>query len=446
LKVRPYGFIIIYYMDGDAARRRRLWLRRLAFIAAAAGALTASYFWGRYVEPPPKRLDAGRVALLVGATEPPEQLGGRTPYWRIVRGEETLYAGESAVFAPDVAGYGGAFDLFVVVDDEGNIERVVLIRHNETPSYLERVADFLTSFTGLAATAPLEPGRDVDVITRATVTSDAFAAAARTTARKLVAEALGRDVVLEGEGERWDWPWAVAVLAFFGAALWARRRPNEIIRIIFAFAAVGVLGFWAGRFVSVGDVGRFALLKFPPVGPRLSLYLLLGGGVVAAVIFGNVYCGWLCPFGAVSELLYKLPLKKLTVAPRFGRRLSGLRFIIFCVVVGAIVATRDLGAASYEPFDDLFAYAAAGVSLLFLIAVLAISIFHYRFFCRYLCAAGAFLGEVAAVGRRASAPGGEGARVPAGVCPTAAIAEAGSDFDATLCIECGRCRKARGDF
>jgi len=122
--------------------------------------------------------------------------------------------------------------------------------------------------------------------------------------------------------------------------------------------------------------------------------------------------------------------------------LSGLRFIILCVVVAAVIATRELGAASYEPFDDLFAYTAAGVALLFLIAVLAASIFHYRFFCRYLCAAGALLGEVAAVGRRASGPGGDGGRAPAGVCPTAAIAEGGGDFDAALCIECGRCRKA----
>jgi len=431
-------------MTEKGVRRRRPWLRRLAFVSAAAAVLTASYFWGRHVEPPPKPLDADRVALLVGATERPERLGGRAPYWRIRRGDQTLYAGESAVFAPELAGYGGPFDLLVVVDGDGNIERVVLIRHNETPSYLGGVADFLSSFAGLAATAPLEPGRDVDAITRATVTSEAFAGAARVTARKIVAEALGRDVVLESEKEGWDWPWALVVAAFFGAAAWARRRPAEIVRVVLACAAVGVLGFWAGRFVSIGDVGRFALLKFPPFGPRLSLYLLLGGSVALGLFFGNIYCGWLCPFGAASELLYKLPFKKLTVAPEFGRRLSGLRFIIMCVVVAAIVATRDLGAASYEPFDDLFAYGAAGVSLLFLIAVLAASIFHYRFFCRYLCGAGAFLGEVAALGRRASGAGRKYDREHAGVCPTAAMTEGGEDFDATLCIECGRCRKVRG--
>jgi NosR/NirI family nitrous oxide reductase transcriptional regulator len=430
-------------MDGDGAIRRRLWLRRLAFISAAAAVLAASYFWGRRVEPPPKKLDAERVALLTGATERPERLGGKAPYWRIRRGDDTLYAAESAVFAPDIMGYGGPFDLLVVVDAEGNFERVVLIRHNETPSYLGSVADFLSSFAGLAPTAPLEPGRDVDAITRATVTSEAFAAAARLTGRRILAEALGRDVALEGGGKEWDWPWALVGAAFFGAAVWARRRPPEWLRAAFAAAAVGVLGFWAGRFVSIGDVGRFVLWKFPPFGPRLSLYLLLGGSVAVALFFGNVYCGWLCPFGAASELLYKLPFKKLTVAPAFSRRLSGLRFIILCVVVAVVVATRELGAAAYEPFDDLFAYAAGGASLLFLVAVLAASVFHYRFFCRYLCAAGAFLGEVAAVGRRAAGVAREGFGASPGVCPTAAISAPGEAADAALCIECGRCRRAR---
>jgi polyferredoxin len=253
--------------------------------------------------------------------------------------------------------------------------------------------------------------------------------------------ALGRDVPPGGGREGRDWPWALVVAAFFGAALWARRGVPEWLRAAFAAAAVGVLGFWAGRFVSIGDVGRLVLWKFPPFGPRLSLYVLLGGGAVLTLFFGNVYCGWLCPFGALTELLYKIPVRKLEVAAGFARRLSGLRFIILCVVVAAFVASRDLGVASYEPFDDLFAYAAAGVSLLFLVAVLAISVFHYRFFCRYLCAAGALLGEVAAVGRRPRRLACRDCGECVNVCPTAAITANRETVDATLCLECGRCRR-----
>jgi NosR/NirI family nitrous oxide reductase transcriptional regulator len=409
----------------------------LVVVATFAG----SYFWGRHVEPPPKELDANRVALLTGATEPPERVDGGITYWRLRRGDETLYAAETASSAPEVVGYGGPFDLLVVVDRSGDVDRVVLVRHNETPSYVEDVAGFFSSFAGRPATAPLEPGRDVDAITRATVTSEAFAAAARITSRKILNAALGRDVPIEGGKEDWDWPWALAAAAFFGAAIWARRRPAEWVRVVFAAAAVGVLGFWAGRFVSIGDVGRLVLWKFPPFGPRLSLYLLLLGGAALAVFFGNIYCGWLCPFGALAEILYKIPVRKLRVAPRFARRLSGLRFVVLCVAVATFIATWDLGVARYEPFDDLFAYAAAGMSLLFLVAVLAISAFHYRFFCRYLCAAGALLGEVAAAGRPPPRVECRECGECAKVCPTAAVIVNREVVDAALCIECGRCRR-----
>ncbi len=419
----------------------RRWLRRSIFIAAVAGVMAGSRLWGNYAEPPPRPLTAARVAALTGATEPPVKVGGKTQYWRIRRGGETLYAGESKELAAAVRGYGGPFNLLVVVDGAGEIDRLILIRHNETPSYLAGIKDFFASFKGLSPTAALEPGRDVDVITRATISSNAFAAAARLSGRKILRAALARDVVLGGEEASWDWPWALVAVVFFAAAAWARRRSPELLRIMFLAAALGVWGFRAGRFVSIGDVGRFALWRFPPLGARLSLYVLLGGGALAALLWGNIYCGWLCPFGALTEFLYKVPGRKLLVAPRFARRLGGVRFAVLGAVVAAIIATRTLGAANYEPFDDLFTYAAAGWGLIFLLIVLVASVFHYRFFCKYLCAAGAALGEVAALGRRPPRLACGGCDACVAACPMAAIRTNRETVDAALCIECGRCRR-----
>ncbi len=401
-----------------------------------------SYFWGRHVEPPPRPLDARRVALLTGAAEPPEKIPGRVPIWRVRRGDETLYAAESALLAPGVRGYGGPLDILIVVDAEGNFDQLILLRHHETPSYVSGVKDFLASFAGRSPAAPLVPGEDVDAITRATVSSDAVAAAARLTGRKILNAALGRSVPLNEKKEPVDWPWALGIAAFFGAAIWARRRPAEWLRLGFLAVAAGVLGFWAGRFASVGDIARFALWEFPPFGSRLSIYVLLGGGAAVALFFGNLYCGWLCPFGALTEILYKIPVPKITVPPSFARRLTALRLVALGAVIAAAGATRDLGAAAYEPFDDLFARVAAGWSLVFLAALLVVSVVHYRFFCRYLCAAGAALGAVAACARRSPIPGCEGCGECVAVCPTAAVLSSRGDIDLSLCNECGRCRRA----
>jgi len=418
------------------------WRRRALLAAAVAAVMAFSFFWGRRHEPPRPALDGRRVSLLVGATEPAERVRGRAPYWRIRRGDETLYAGETAVLAPDVRGYGGPFNLLVVIDGQGSFERVVLLEHRETPSYLSDLRDFFASFVGASAGAPLEAGRDVDAITRATVSSRAFATAARVAGRKVANAALGTSFPVEERVAPWDWRWALGVAAFFVAAAWARRRAPRLLRLGLLAAAVGVLGFWGGRFVAIGDVGRLVLWKFPPWGERLSLYALLLGGAGLALFFGNLYCGWLCPFGAVTEILYEIPVPKLTAPPAFARRLSAGRVVVLGAVVAVVVATRRLGVAAYEPFDDLFAFAAAGWSLLFLVGVLAASAFHYRFFCRYLCAAGALLGEFAAAGRRERVTGCKECGDCVAACPAGAIVSRRGDVDRSLCFECGRCRRA----
>jgi hypothetical protein len=416
----------------------RLNVRRLLTGGVIAGILAFSYFWGRRVQPPPAPLTAARVALLLGASERPEYVAGKTPYWRVRAGDRTLYAAESSRLAPDVKGYGGGFDLLVVIDESATVERLVLLRHRETASYLDDLKLFLASFNGLPADGRFRPGDDVDAMTRATVSSDAFARAARLTGRRLANAALRRDFPLPREKRPGDWAWAAGVAAAFAAATVLSRRPlKEGWRVAALAATAALFGFWGGRFISVGDIGRVVLFQFPPLVPRLGVYVLLAGAAVTALIWGNVYCGWLCPFGAVAELLYKIPGPKLVVPAPAARRVTVVRVAFLGAALGVIVATRRLGVAAYEPFDDLFAFTARGLALLFLIITLGVSVFHYRFFCRYLCAAGAAAGEVAAVGLRA------GRVVSGGPCPAGAIADSGV-LDAALCFECGRCRRPGG--
>jgi len=428
-------------MISAAAGLKRFGQRRAAFLAAVAVVFTTSGLWGRRVDAPPARLDSRGVAPLVGATELPEKVKGPFPYWRIRRGEEVLFAAESRAAARDIMGYGGPFNILVVINAEGNIDRVVIVSHRETPSYLAGAKEFLRSFAGLPADAAFVPGRDIDVITRATVSSSAFAAAVRATGRALLRAALGRDVVLPAKRRAWDWKWAAVIAVFYIAAAWVRRRPPEWLRVAMAAAAAGILGFWAGRFISLGDVGRFVLWRFPPWAENLSLYTLLPGAILLALVVGNVYCGWLCPFGAAAELLYKIPLPKITAPAPFVRKLTAARVVVLAAAMAFIVASRDAGVAAYEPFDDIFARVAAAWSLVFLLVVLAASAVHYRFFCRYLCAVGALLAEVTAAGRRSFVGPGAASGDAAANCPTFAIKPSPPRFDAALCIECGRCRR-----
>jgi NosR/NirI family nitrous oxide reductase transcriptional regulator len=418
-------------------------LRRRIYVAAfVVVVLAVSFAWGLVLKAKEPGLSADEVRAFAGATGEPEERGRPFHHWRVALGDGeggVVFTSADAGYEP--TGYGGPINVLVLLAPDGTVKKVKLLEHTETPSYMRGVDAFVEKFRGAPASAPLTVGEDIDAMTRATVSSEAIADAVRLSARRAASEIYGLDVPTEEKGVAVDWPWALAALGFFVLAFLGRRIAVDNVRLTILIAAAGVLGFWGGRFVAVGDVGRFALLTFPPLLPRLSLYILFVGGAIAALIWGNLYCGWICPFGALSELLHKIPVPKLKVSPRFARRAARLRVFILAVIIGLIVGTRALDAGGYEPFDQAFAWVGGTLAFVFLAFVLIASVVHYRFFCRYLCAVGGIFGELAAAGRRVPAPTAcEGCHECVKACDMNAIYGERETYVARhICIECGKC-------
>jgi NosR/NirI family transcriptional regulator, nitrous oxide reductase regulator len=116
----------------------------------------------------------------------------------------------------------------------------------------------------------------------------------------------------------------------------------------------------------------------------------------------GLFCGWLCPFGSLSELLYKvggaIGLK------RFQRRLpralhDKLKWIKYGVFFGLFgVSMFSMGwaemLAEVEPFKTTFLvgwFQRSWPYTLFAAGILGLSIFVERPFCKYLCPLGASL-------------------------------------------------------
>ena len=144
-----------------------------------------------------------------------------------------------------------------------------------------------------------------------------------------------------------------------------------------------------------GAVGACPLGSF-----QTGVMLLLG------VVFGRVICGFLCPFGLVQELLYKLPTKKAGKS-QWTRRLSLLKYVILVLFVIVIPLTYAVpgfckyicpvgtleGGLFFVTVDSQIR-ALAGKLFLWKTGVLAVilisSVFLFRSFCRFLCPLGAF--------------------------------------------------------
>ena len=165
---------------------------------------------------------------------------------------------------------------------------------------------------------------------------------------------------------------------------------------------------------------------------KVSLYVL---GCMAAfgVLLGRFVCGWLCPFGLVQDLLYKIPVGFIrrkepakndrALAGRRAKRknLPGHRYLIYLkyvilalfVVILPMTVTNFMGMgdpwfckyicpsgtllagfpmlAMNEPLRGALGLLFSWKTLVLLVVIM-LSVFYYRPFCKYLCPLGAFYG------------------------------------------------------
>jgi len=134
-------------------------------------------------------------------------------------------------------------------------------------------------------------------------------------------------------------------------------------------------------------------------------YLALGWVLIAAttLVWGrSLFCGWLCPYGAIQELLIKLrirltPFKRsLEFPPKLRAALKPLRYAIFLLLFSISlfsIETAEL-LAEVEPFKTTWNVGVLNRSAPFVVywfALILAALIMERFFCRYLCPLGAAL-------------------------------------------------------
>lgn len=134
-------------------------------------------------------------------------------------------------------------------------------------------------------------------------------------------------------------------------------------------------------------------------------YYILGLLILFGVLFGRMICGFLCPFGLIQEIIYKIPTPKI----KKGRITYILSFFKYGVL--AILVIWMPVAFAYPAFCKYVCPAGtleAGIPLMIkneslralagvlfqwkagmLILIIFMVIFFYRGFCRFICPLGA---------------------------------------------------------
>jgi NosR/NirI family transcriptional regulator, nitrous oxide reductase regulator len=251
---------------------------------------------------------------------------------------------------------------------------------------------------------------------------------------------------------------AVLTLVFFFQGIATRNaRAFFWFRIGFLTVTLVFLGWYANAQLSV--VNLMALFGALINGFSWQAFLLdpltfiLWFSVAAALLFWGrgAYCGWLCPFGALQELLSRvakaLHIPQWTLPWGLHERLWPLKYMIFLGLFGVSLMSIEQAEhlAEVEPFKTaiVLKFMRAWPFVAYVAALLIAGLFVERFYCRYLCPLGAALAIPARLRMfdwlKRYKECGSPCQTCANQCPVQAIHPTG-EINPNECVNCLHCQ------
>ena len=182
--------------------------------------------------------------------------------------------------------------------------------------------------------------------------------------------------------------------AFAALALTSFFRKSVRLKYVTLVAAVAYLGIYKSQLLSIVNVfgvvgGNLPLFKY-----NLGWYAFALFSVVTTVLWGRLYCGRVCAYGALTQLLDPIiPARyRFDVPLRIERQASKIKYGLLGAVMLYFLVTRDISIYRYvEPFWMFTGQASTGLWIALGVLLVA-TVFVRNLYCRFLCPLGAALG------------------------------------------------------
>jgi NosR/NirI family transcriptional regulator, nitrous oxide reductase regulator len=198
---------------------------------------------------------------------------------------------------------------------------------------------------------------------------------------------------------------ALTAIFVFQDRLSRVRRAHRLVRNGFLLIVLVWLGWIAGAQLSIVNV--ISYIQAPFRGFGIGVYLaeplmvmIAAYTLVSLIVIGRgVFCGWLCPFGALQELLGQLSrmlgVPQWNPSPALEKRLWMGKYIAAAAVLGlALFAPEGAGSVTeIEPFKTaiISKFTRAWPYVAYAVILLLIGLFSERAYCRFLCPLGGVL-------------------------------------------------------
>ena len=238
------------------------------------------------------------------------------------------------------------------------------------------------------------------------------------------------------------WAPVVRLFLLLGLVLYAFFSKSGRVGAVTLGATFVYLGFIDGGFLSVSHITS-GIIVGPGVYLRdMALLIMIAFTVVTTLLWGRVFCGFLCPFGALQDFITRIVPRRFqrAVPQRIHDRAIYLKYGILLLIVGLAALPAQIAVYQYfEPFGTVFYRSTAPLLLSIAGGFLVASAVVPRFYCRYACPLGAALGVASLLStfRIRRVEQCEPCKVCEIACPTGAIR--GPEIDFKECVRCNVC-------
>jgi NosR/NirI family nitrous oxide reductase transcriptional regulator len=194
------------------------------------------------------------------------------------------------------------------------------------------------------------------------------------------------------------------------AQKWLAASPRRLrlFRLAYLSFTLGFIGWYAqgqltilnitAALSSLTDGGDLGFLLNDPMTVILWIFVL---GTL--LVWGrSTFCGWLCPFGALQELISVITnaigVQQRRLRTALDAKLKWLKYAVLATIVGSVFVAPSFAelAVKVEPFETAisFFFLNDWPYVVWALLCLGAGVLVYRGYCRYLCPLGAALAAV----------------------------------------------------
>lgn len=191
--------------------------------------------------------------------------------------------------------------------------------------------------------------------------------------------------------------WPQAAILFFLIAisiLIQKRRKLKWLRIYVLIFSLFYFGFFWAKICPLASF-QSLFLQGQNIVFQIPLFLIFLLPIITALMFGLIFCHFICPLGAFQEIIFrlsrKLPIQIPNLTTKVPKKFLFISYIILIIIILGTISSHSLFFCKFDPWGQIFGCKSSLFSIIILFITLFSALLIFRPFCLILCPLGILL-------------------------------------------------------